>query len=368
MNEELKYTDFKVAEIQGRYVTNAHIQNFIHQLPASFHLNVLGESVKGIPIYGLKVGTGLKRILMWSQMHGNESTTTKAVLDLINYLKLELGETENILQNFTLQFIPILNPDGAKAYTRVNANGIDLNRDAQNLLQPESRILKSIYEDFKPDYCFNLHDQRTIFNVGRTEKPATVSFLAPAFDEGRNVSETRLKSMQLIAAMNEKLQEHIPGQVGRYDDSFNANCVGDAFQMLQTPTILFEAGHFPNDYQRESTRVYIGIALLEALKTLASDNLEKFTITDYDAILENQKMFYDVIIINVNVLNADLEVGTMAGILFREKLHEDRVLFEPTIEFMEITEKTLFGHEVKDALRVADRLWLENQGIFALFT
>jgi len=300
-------------------------------------------------------------------MHGNESTTTKALLDGINYLKGHLEESENILKSVTLKLIPILNPDGAAAYTRVNANQIDLNRDAQNLSQPESKVLKTVYDTFKPDYCFNLHDQRTIFNVGETEKPATVSFLAPAFDEERNLSDSRVISMQLIAAMNNRLQEEIPGQVGRYDDGFNANCVGDAFQMLQTPTILFEAGHYPSDYQRESTREYICMALLEALKTITTGDLEKFTVVDYNSIPENQKMFYDIVVTNIHILNADRKEGTVAGILFREKLHEDRVIFEPAIEYVGATKKTVFGHEIKDASKPADRLWLANQKIISLF-
>jgi len=108
---------------------------------------------------------------MWSQMHGNESTTTKAVIDLLNYLKHDSVNALEIANQCTLKIIPILNPDGARDYTRVNANQIDLNRDAQDLTQPESRILKEEYDYFRPDFCFNLHDQRTIFNVGKTNKP-----------------------------------------------------------------------------------------------------------------------------------------------------------------------------------------------------
>jgi hypothetical protein len=52
----------------------------------------------------------------------------------------------------------MLNPDGAALY-RENANKVDLNRDSKHL---QSRVsLRAVFE-FKPDYCFNLHDQRTI--------------------------------------------------------------------------------------------------------------------------------------------------------------------------------------------------------------
>jgi len=368
MSKKITYPEFKVTEIQGRYLTNNHLQAFLSRLDPSFNLKVLGTSEKDKPIYGLTMGSGARRILMWSQMHGNEATTTKAVLDLINYLKLELGESKIILKNCTLHIIPILNPDGAEAYTRVNANGIDLNRDAQEQSQKESKILRTAYDDFQPDYCFNLHDQRTIFNVGETEKPATVSFLAPAFDIDRNVSESREKSMQVIDAMNQKLQQHIPGQIGRYDDSFNSNCVGDAFQMLQTPTILFEAGHFPKDYQRETTREYLYMALMEALNTISNGDFKKCTVTDYLAIPENRKMLYDVLITNVQILDAALKPDAKAGILFQERLEGQHIVFRPIIELLGETEKVLFGHEVKDASNRKDRLWLEKHGILALFS
>lgn len=367
MSEDIKYSSFKVAQIQGRYVSHNHIADYLHQLPPSFGLNTLGTSVEENPIYGITIGSGPTRILMWSQMHGNESTTTKAVLDLINFLKLELGESKEILKNFTLKIIPILNPDGAKAYTRVNANKIDLNRDAQDLSQPESKLLRAVYEDFKPDFCFNLHDQRTIFNVGQTEKPATVSFLAPAFDEGRNLSESRTLSMQLIAAMNQKLQAHIPGQVGRYNDSFNGNCVGDAFQMLQTPTILFEAGHFSGDYEREETRKFIYIALKEALLSISKENLSEFTVDDYLAIPENQKLYCDVRIENADVLNTQLRPGAVILVLFKEQLEGDCITFVPEILPAEAAMPILFAHETKDANNPMDRLWLQKREFFSLF-
>lgn len=367
MTNEIAYTHFKLQQVQGRYVTHDHIQDYLHQLDKPFFMETLGVSVQGNPIYGVTVGSGPKRILMWSQMHGNESTTTKAVLDMMNFLKLELGLSTRILQQCTLKIIPILNPDGALAYTRTNANEIDLNRDAQHLSQPESKLLKSVYEDFRPDFCFNLHDQRTIFNVGKTDKPATVSFLAPAFDVARNLSETRLQSMRLIAAMNKKLQVYLPGGIGRYDDSFNANCVGDAFQMLGTPTILFEAGHFSDDYEREVTRKYIFTALREALVTLAESTLENHTLDDYLAIPENQKLFCDIRIENADVLDTGLKPRAVRLAQFSEQLQEDGIRFVPKMIPEESARTILFAHHTKDAANPVDRLWLKKRGFFSLF-
>lgn len=367
MLEETAYVDFKLEDIKGRYITNEHIYNFLFELDSSFNVKKLGTSVLGKPIYGLTIGEGSRRILMWSQMHGNESTTTKAVLDIINYIHLKCKNANAILDNCTLLIIPILNPDGAERYTRVNANAVDLNRDAQHLSQPESKLLKSVYANFNPDFCFNLHDQRTIFNVGETNKPATVSFLAPAFDANRNNSASRLQSMQIISKMNAKLQELIPGHVGRYDDGFNSNCVGDAFQMLKTPTILFEAGHFPCDYMREVTRKYIVVAILEAIRTIMQGDYKSLQMEKYLQIPENNKLFYDVLILNSHKLDSKLERGTKAGILFKEKLVDKNIDFKPSIELKLAESEIAFGHEIKDASILEDRKWLESKDILRLF-
>ena len=136
-------------------------------------------------------------------MHGNESTSTKALFDCFNLFETENDISKHILEQCTLVVIPILNPDGAEKYTRLNANLVDLNRDAKTLSQPESKVLRNIYNDFKPDYCFNLHGQRTIFSVGETSNVATLSFLSPAQDEERSLTSNRKIAMAIIAEIND---------------------------------------------------------------------------------------------------------------------------------------------------------------------
>lgn len=366
MPDKDHYLNFKVTSVQGRYVTNQHIEAFLNGLGNSFNLKVLGRSVKDRPIYGVHVGHGPRRILMWSQMHGNESTTTKAVLDLLNLLKQSPSQAQDLLGKVTLQIIPILNPDGAKAYTRSNANEIDLNRDAQHRSQPESKVLRKVFEEFKPDYCFNLHDQRTIFNVGSTNSPATVSFLAPSFDEARNNSDSRGIAMKIIVAMNEELQNSIPGQVARFDDSFNPNCVGDAFQMEGIPTLLFEAGHFPEDYQRESTRELIFRALFKAIYTIANDQMDSYPLEDYFKIPENNKLFVDILVENAHILNGSLREGESIPLLFKEILENDTIKFVPTIIEREQGTSLYFGHETKNCLIPGDLDWLKTHKIAEL--
>ena len=201
----INHKDFKEAAIKGRYVTSLMLEDKWFPKLLEIDINVAGESVNKKSIRTISVGEGPLKILMWSQMHGNESTTTKAVVDLVNFLQSENETADVILKNCKLLIVPILNPDGAENYTRANANAIDLNRDAKEQTQPESKVLRKLFDEFKPDFCFNLHDQRTLFSAGEFAKPATVSFLSPSSDESRRLTPSRETAMKLIAAMNRKL-------------------------------------------------------------------------------------------------------------------------------------------------------------------
>ncbi|PKA96497.1 zinc carboxypeptidase [Flavobacteriaceae bacterium MAR_2009_75] len=361
MNLSFKeYHSIKNTDLHGRYITHNKISRIVNQLNDDFKVEKIGKSVQNRSIEMITFGSGPIKILMWSQMHGNESTTTKAVFDLINLVVERPELCINFLDNCTISIIPMLNPDGAEAYTRVNANEIDLNRDAQEKTQPESLVLRKAFTMVKPDYCFNLHDQRTIFNVGQTSEPATVSFLAPAHDEERSISNSRATSMKLIVAMNEVLQRIIPNRVGRYDDSFNANCVGDTFQMLDVPTILFESGHSPNDYQREETRQYIFYSLLTALNVISDNKEAQYEVNDYFEIPENQKSFVDILVKNPQVNWPELETYGDIAFLFREVLQGETIHFTPVLFEFESGQK-YYAHQVFDCAIESDLQKLKEQ-------
>jgi hypothetical protein len=101
--------------------------------------------------------------------------------------------------------------------------------------------------------------------------------------------------MEEIVRMRAYLENEIPGQVGRYDDAFNPSCVGDQCSMMGIPTILFEAGHYPGDYQRETTRELILKALLVLFGLLPS---APGKAAHYLDIPENDDRFRDIVIRN----------------------------------------------------------------------
>lgn len=331
MNEQQQANAYKVPTISGRYITNEMVEDFLSYLNHYFKVDVIGKSVENRSIYTVQFGQGKTKILMWSQMHGNESTTTKAVLDLLHYLSESKEEQiAKWAEQFTLTIVPILNPDGAFYYTRVNANQVDLNRDSVELSQPESKLLRQLLETIQPDFAFNLHDQRSIFGVGDTGKSAAISFLAPAFNAEREMNATRKKAVQLIVAMNEIAQEMAPGHVGRFDDGFNLNCIGDYAQAMGIPTILIEAGHWANDYQRENTRTLVCASLLRVLDVLAHPNgYETYSPEVYFSLPENTKSFCDVELRSVIIPSLQREI--IVKIQYKEVLTDGSVKFCPII-------------------------------------
>ena len=318
------------SKLRGRYITLNHINPILDLYKLNCKITVAGQSENGQDIPLIKIGSGKKIVLAWSQMHGNESTTTKALFDFLKFInqkKYFQTKIDHFLGEYTLFILPILNPDGAQKYTRVNANAVDLNRDAQNLSQKESQCLRDVFNKVNPHLCLNMHDQRSIFGF-ENGNPATVSFLSPAADESRSITEARKKAMQKIVKMNTHLQNLIPGQVGRYDDSFNIACVGDTFQRAGVATILFEAGHFKQDYSREKTRELIFHALL-SLFDITPVSEQHVNFKEYFEIPENKINYNDFILRNAKL---DSHEGLVdVAIQYNEVLQDGKIIFEATV-------------------------------------
>ena len=314
--------------IQERYFPPKLVEDQLNHWGNKLAISNIGSSVENRPIQCITLGEGDLKILLWSQMHGDESTTTRALLLLLPWLLAP--EQKPLRDSLSVRVIPQLNPDGAFAYTRENANGIDLNRDAINLSQPESRCLKDCFDGFQPDYCFNLHDQRTIYGVDSFPVPATLSFLAPAADNTRKITPARSKAMKLIFDIAAHLTDDLPNGIGRFDDTYNPNCVGDTFSSLATPTLLFEAGHFQNDYARSKTVGFVLKALQKALQSIASQEYQSKRVEDYFSIPENSKSFYDLLLIGATIASEGKTTKNQFLVLqYEERLQNKKLFFLP---------------------------------------
>lgn len=287
-------------------------------LKAYAELEQIGRSVESRPIYALRLGRGSVKILAWSQMHGNESTTTRGLFDFY----VQIRDDEHYLSQFTFVFIFQLNPDGAQAYTRNNANQVDLNRDALAQSQPETQAFMKLLNTFDPDLCLNLHDQRTRFTVGETQREAAISFLAPAADEQRLLSDSRRRAMDLISQVFNGFNPSVRQRVGRFDDSFNLNCFGDYLANRSIPTILIEAGQWGRDYDRVLTRRLVSESLLGITQSCMPNNVkELLDVKTYLSIPENTQFGFDE-------GHFDPIAEKLIGIRYNERLDGDQLLFE----------------------------------------
>jgi len=264
-------------------------------------------------------------------MHGNESNATHAMLDLLESFKKTPELQEELFTKISLDFIFMLNPDGSERWTRLTASGIDLNRDFHNEASTEIKILKNIAASKKYHYALNLHEQRTIFTTDGFH-PATLSFLAPSENVERSITENRKKCMAVIADVYQHLKEQIPNHIGRYTDEFYPTSTGDNFIKSGMPTILFEGGHFVDDYSRKETRKYYTLALYYALRAMSELNGATSGWENYKEIPENQETHYDIVYRNVK-LNTDHECILDIAVQYSEVYEEgkDEISFIPFV-------------------------------------
>lgn len=299
------FDNFKESTLSHRRFKHQDIEPLILKLKSnnSFKVSTLGKSVQQRSIYQIDYGNGKKKIMLWSQMHGDESTATMALFDIFNFLAAENDQFNSlrtiIRENTQLSFIPMLNPDGAEIFNRRNALGIDINRDARSGTTPEGAILIEAAKRNQPDYGFNLHDQQRYYTSGYSKKAATISFLAPAYNYEREVNSIREDAMKLIVGMNKTLQEFIPGGVAKYDDTHEPRGFGDNFQKWGARTVLIESGGYPGDTEKQTIRKLNFIIILSSILDIAKENYQHNDPSEYEEIPENRTKLNELVIRNL---------------------------------------------------------------------
>jgi len=298
------YDQYKENTLSKRRIKHNDIQPLINPFKNKngYTVKKVGVSIEGRSISLISMGSGPVNVFLWSQMHGDEPTATQAIFDILNFLDSDdfKPEKQEILGNLTLHFLPMLNPDGAEIFTRRNTLGIDINRDALDLQSPEGAILKRVRDSLNADFGFNLHDQSTYYNAELTDKPATISYLAPAYNYEKDINEVRGNAMKIIVFMNSIIQQYAPGQVGRYNDDFEPRAFGDNIQKWGTSAILIESGGYYNDPEKQEIRKLNYVSILSAIYTISNGSYKDIAIADYEKIPENDRKLFDLKIKNIS--------------------------------------------------------------------
>ncbi|MBZ0178699.1 MAG: hypothetical protein K8F36_05345 [Melioribacteraceae bacterium] len=301
------YEKYKTENLEHRRVSYLTVKELIENLKSKtiFEIEKIGESLNGREIHSVQFGEGEINVLLWSQMHGDESTATRALFDIFNFLSTddEFNDVKKMISDkLSVYFIPMLNPDGAEKFTRRNELEIDLNRDAIRLQFPESIALKSMHDKLKPSFGFNLHDQSHRYSAGNNFKTASISFLAPPFNYEREINAVRSNTMKLILSMVKELEKFIPGHIGRYSDEFEPRAFGDNFIKWGTSSVLIETGGWKNDEGKNFLRKLNFIAILKGLESIALESYKNMNAADYEKIPENEKFHFDLLLRNLTAV------------------------------------------------------------------
>jgi hypothetical protein len=349
------YPTFKHADVSSRRFTHEQLHNWIAPLvdDSRIRKTTIGRSAEGRTIWMYSVGHGPTKVLLWSQMHGDEPTATMALVDILRLVAtMPQEEVVRVLcERYTLLMIPMLNPDGAERFTRRTAQLIDMNRDALALQTPEARVLKEIQQREKPTYGFNLHDQDLHYMVGATRKHTAIALLAPPTDETRGDNAVRTQAKELAGTIAEVLDRFLPGHIAKWDDTFEPRAFGDNVQRWGTSTVLIESGASPGDSEKMELRRLNVIGIVAGLLAVNDPQNAASRVERYERLPFNNKAMFDLLIQNASYQAAPTvdEIRVDLGINFDQSIDKDgRVIRTASIvEFGDLS--TFAGYRTENA-------------------
>jgi hypothetical protein len=285
------------------WITQSYLYRHLDSLPDDlFMQRTAGTSSEGRPIRLLSLGSGPTPVLLWSQMHGDEPTATRALLDIFSIVRRERDHEiiRTILSQCTLYILPMVNPDGAERFSRRTALGIDMNRDALALRTPEAAILKSVRNKYNPRWAYSLHDQEPRYTAGGTGNAAGISLLSATCDWDHSITDIRRDTMRLASCVGSYVQHVLPDRIARYDEAYEPRAFGDVFHSLGTRCVLIESGYVPGDRYKESIRKANAIAILASLHHLSRNQLPSGDL--YTSIPMNRRYFSEYIFKNAGIV------------------------------------------------------------------
>ncbi len=125
-----------------QYHNHEGVTAILHEYAAAYshltRLKSLGDSVEGRELWAMLLTadpgekSAIPTVHYIATMHGDEPVGTELCLLFIDWLLGGYGEDSRItalLDDTALWILPLMNPDGLERRSRMNANGVDLNRD-----------------------------------------------------------------------------------------------------------------------------------------------------------------------------------------------------------------------------------------------
>ncbi len=268
-----------------------------------FQVEQIGRSIEGRPLRRIDFGSGEIPVLIWSQMHGNESTASRALVDVFHYLVTSPDDplVQRIESRLHLVVVPVVNPDGAARFVRHNAIGVDINRDARRLATPEARALKRVRDELDARWGFNMHDQNVRTRLGNSSRDVLIALLAPPPGHGETNAGNRA-ARQMCSLLAGALKPIVGDQVARYDESFNPRAFGDLMARWGTGVVLIESGGELADPDKGRLRRVNYVAILTALEAIATSAWEQYGPEHYLDLPLNSPWIYDLLIRGASIV------------------------------------------------------------------
>lgn len=350
---------YRVHAFPAPTLQHAEVWSVLEPIAAAapnIELEEVGRSAHGRAINLVRAGAGPVHVLFWSQMHGDETTATRALVDLFNYIAhADDARVRRWREQLTILAVPMLNPDGAEPHQRRNMLGIDVNRDARYLSTPEGRTLKRVQEQWQPQFGFNLHDQNPRSRVGDSSRLAAMSLLAPRPDADGTPTASYIRARHLTAYLAGVLGPLAGEHLTQYDDSYNARAFGDGMQTWGVSTVLIESGGWRGDESKHYLRAVNFVALVSALDAIASDEYRQADVALYTDLPRNGRSVNDLLIhggtmvlpglepyradiaINAPAVGgpADFEIadiGDLTGVEARDSIDATGLFIHPAVE------------------------------------
>src|SRR5699024_9200121 len=148
-------------EIDGNWTSVADGNQFLYDVAqeTGTQIDVIGHSVQGREILALTYGTGDKKLLVTSGVHGTEPGSRETILMKARDMAYNINNKyTDYLSDHKVVIVPTLNPDRMHDTYR-NAHNIDINRVVYQLDSPEGIAFLRLLNEFRPDIHVDHHER-----------------------------------------------------------------------------------------------------------------------------------------------------------------------------------------------------------------
>ncbi|HLI27705.1 MAG TPA: M14 family zinc carboxypeptidase [Chloroflexota bacterium] len=290
-----------------------YLRRLAQRYPRRVRLEVVGRSERGVPLVAVRVGDAAAplRALLFAQQHGNEPAGKEACLLLAR--ELAAGALAPLLERLVVWLVPQVNPDGAAAQQRLNAAGLDLNRQHPLLRAPEQRALYGLFHRVRPHLTIDLHELCV-------EKARFAPYGIMAAHDLMAEGPTHLNLSAEFRALGQRVLEHVGRRLHEQGFAFHRYLVhrevtGPLAEVLRYSTLDVDDGR--NTPALFGTLAFLTEAMRHRDPLARLERRVRATLAAVVAILEYAGAHADGIRVQVAAERARLAAWTDAPVVLR---------------------------------------------------